>query len=115
MNDSGIRTPGFEARPVRPDLVQGTIHGNELYQYDYTPQQYDALTRLVAALANVFPQITLDVPRDANGAVRNTALTEAELARVRGLVGHWHVTENKIDPGPAFDWQRVLDGANRLR
>jgi N-acetyl-anhydromuramyl-L-alanine amidase AmpD len=29
------------------------------------------------------------------------------------LLGHWHVQKNKVDPGPAFDWDRVIEGAKR--
>ena len=28
-------------------------------------------------------------------------------------MAHWHVIKSKIDPGPAFDWDRVITGARR--
>jgi len=28
--------------------------------------------------------------------------------RWSGLVGHYHLTTSKVDPGPAFDWARLL-------
>ena len=31
-----------------------------------------------------------------------------------GILGHYHVQQNKVDPGPAFQWDRVVDGANEL-
>ena len=36
-------------------------------QYDFTPQQYDSLIKLTAALCTVLPSITCDYPRDERG------------------------------------------------
>ena len=40
-------------------------------------------------------------------------LPDAELAKYRGLLGHFHIQENKIDPGPAFQWDALVTGARR--
>lgn len=113
MGDGGIRTPGFVAIPARREPVIGAIHGKTLLQYDLTPQQYAALTKLTAAVSQVLPRIKLDVPRDANGRPRSDLVTAEEMKGYSGLIGHYHLTERKIDPGPAFDWDGVLDGARR--
>jgi len=42
-----------------------------------------------------------------DGKVVNHSLAEPELAVYQGLLGHYHVTANKSDPGPAFDWPRA--------
>lgn len=102
----GVETTKF--RPARPEKITGELHGERYWQYDFTSAQYDALLRLCAALSRVLPRLRLEAPRDVNGAVRRDALSEDELARFEGFLGHWHVTRNKIDPGPAFDWERVL-------
>ncbi len=101
-------------RPVRPEPVRGRIQDQDLLQYDFTPEQYDALIHLAAALARVFPNMPLEAPRGEDGRILDRALTPEALATFRGLLGHWHVTRNKIDPGPAFDWERVLRDARRL-
>jgi N-acetylmuramoyl-L-alanine amidase len=113
LGESGIRTVDFVARPAMPQLVRGVVQGRELYQYNYTPQQYESLIKLTAALCRVFPKLKCDAPRDENGAVINHVLNEDQYENFAGLLGHWHVTRNKIDPGPAFDWFRVLNGARR--
>jgi len=41
-------------------------------------------------------------------------MPEAEWATYGGLIGHYHLTESKVDPGPAFDWERVVRGAQEL-
>lgn len=110
MRETGIATPGFVARPARTDMVRGEIHGTTYHQYDFTDAQYEALIRLSAALVKIFPRMALEVPREGE-SVRSTALTPGELETFGGILGHWHVTTRKVDPGPAFDWNRLLEGA----
>lgn len=106
----GELPPDLEARPARPQLIQGEIHGMPLLQYDFTRPQYDSLVALTSTLCRVFPRLAPDAPRDANGAVRTDRLTAEEYAAHRGLIGHYHLTTSKIDPGPAFDWERLVAG-----
>ncbi len=108
VTESGVRRKGFVGRPARDALVRGRVQGDELAQYDFTPEQYDALARLAAALCRELPRIRPDAPRDASGRVRDTALSDGEWAGFQGILGHFHVQTNKVDPGPAFDWERVL-------
>ncbi len=52
----------------------------------YTDAQYDALTRLIKALLNTYPGLSPDA-----------------------IVGHNEVAPGrKTDPGPGFDWRRLL-------
>ncbi len=104
---------GFVGRPARPDLVLGTIQGIELAQYDFTPEQYAALARLTATLCVVFPRIRCDFPRDGAGHLQASKLPEAELRAFSGILGHYHIQTNKVDPGPAFDWDRYLAATRR--
>jgi len=113
MGDGGVRTPGFVGRPARPEPARGRVQGRELVQYDFTNEQYESLIRLTATLCRVFPRLACDAPRDARGMVIDRVLPDDGLATYRGLLGHWHITTNKIDPGPAFDWFRVINGARR--
>jgi len=108
-----LRTPGFVARPSRKELITGRINGRDLYQYDYTDEQYAALIKLTAALARIFPKMTLDAPRNPDGHVRMDVFSDEELDAYHGFMGHQHVTKAKVDPGPAFDWERVIQGARR--
>ena len=108
---TGIRTPGFVGRPARPEPVKGAVQGRELHQYDLTPQQYEALARLTAALCNVFPKLKCDFPKDANGRLVPGKLPDEELEHYQGVLGHFHIQTNKVDPGPAFQWEKVIHGA----
>ncbi|MDX2035881.1 MAG: peptidoglycan recognition family protein [Isosphaeraceae bacterium] len=112
---TSIRLPELDLRPARPRPVVGEIQGKRLEQYDLTPQQYAALIKLTAALTTIFPKITLDYPRDAAGKPIDRKLPDDQLRAYRGVLGHYHVQTNKVDPGPAFQWDTLIDGARALR
>jgi N-acetylmuramoyl-L-alanine amidase len=138
---SGIRTKDFNGRPARPELIKGIVQGKEYQQYDLTPQQYDSLIHLTAALCTAFPKITLDYPRqkpsfgpptpgvikdgpashpsalatlNEPGVLIPHALTSEQYEVYQGLLGHYHVQTDKQDPGPAFQWDTVINGARKL-
>jgi len=98
-------------RTARPGVIRGQIHGVRLYQRDFTDAQYDALVRLLAGLVRAFPLVRPETPRGADGRVLRSVLGPREQARAfRGVLAHYHLTRGKVDPGPAFDWRRVLGG-----
>ncbi|MEM1097257.1 MAG: N-acetylmuramoyl-L-alanine amidase [Planctomycetota bacterium] len=101
---------------ARPEPVTGTINGSTLEMYDLTNEQYDALIKLTAALCKIFPKIDNDYPRLPDGSVNPNELSDEEFADFAGLIGHFHETNVKTDPGPAFDWERLRQGvAKELR
>jgi N-acetyl-anhydromuramyl-L-alanine amidase AmpD len=100
---------------VRPALVRGSLQGQALVQYDYTAEQYAALAKLTAALARVFPKLTADFPHGRDGRLISQVLSEGKYASYRGVLGHFHVQENKVDPGPAFQWRKLFDAVKRER
>jgi len=108
-----VRTPDFVVRPSRPTPIAGQVHGRAYTMFDYTDEQYESLGRLLAALARALPALRLEVPRDPAGAVVTTTVDPSLLggASGPGVVGHFHVGGHKQDPGPAFDWERVLTSA----
>lgn len=114
LGDPGFQKPGFVGRPSRPEPVAGRIHGRELIQYDLTPEQYTALTHLTAALCKVFPKLKCDYPRDETGKLVTGKLPDDELQNYQGVLGHYHIQLNKVDPGPALQWDKVIEGARRL-
>eukprot|EP00808_Paulinella_micropora_P005529 g24530.t1 len=116
LNNFSLRkAPGtWSQAPCRPAPVRGTINDRTLLQYDFTNEQYVALAKLVAALALLFPRLHLRVPLDKRGAVPTRVLSDKELEAFSGVLGHWHIADNKVDPGPAFQWDWLMTEATRL-
>jgi N-acetylmuramoyl-L-alanine amidase len=114
FGDPHFRTPNFTGQPARNEPVRGKIQGDDLVQYDYTPEQYAALTKLTAALCRVFPKLKCQYPVDAAGKLIPQKLPDAVLKNYQGVLGHYHVQKNKNDPGPALDWERVIGGAQKI-
>jgi N-acetylmuramoyl-L-alanine amidase len=113
MKVTGVRTQDFVGRPIRSKPVTGRIQGGTLVQYDLTVQQYAALTKLTAALCKTFPKMNCDYPKDKAGKLVDGVLSKGDWDGFGGILGHYHVQKNKIDPGPAFQWDRVIQGARR--
>ncbi|HEX8521157.1 MAG TPA: N-acetylmuramoyl-L-alanine amidase [Tepidisphaeraceae bacterium] len=108
-----IRKPG-PYYPSRNEKVTGTIQQQNLEMYDLTDAQYDSLTKLTATLCSVLPKITCDYPREPDGKVVNHVLTQSQWENYQGLMGHFHVQNDKSDPGPAFNFERIRAGAWKL-
>ena len=51
-------------RPARPAPVEARIHDQDLRMYDFTQDQYEALSHLLATLSAVLPRIRLRYPTE---------------------------------------------------
>lgn len=111
VGGGGVRSVG-PFRPARPGPIVGTIQGQTLEMQDFTREQYAALVKLTSALCTILA-IPCDYPRDEQGHLVTGVLPPDRLASYRGLLGHFHVQQNKVDPGPAFEWDRVIDDSRR--
>ena len=86
------------------------INGFWTKAWGYTDPQYQALLELLSVLTSKL-DIKPFVPMDEKREVIPTMLMDA--AGFEGILGHFHITENRWDPGPAFDWSRVQAGLAR--
>jgi N-acetyl-anhydromuramyl-L-alanine amidase AmpD len=111
---STLFNSSIELRPIRNEPVIGSVQGQTLKQYDLTPQQYDALAKLTATLCTVFPKIRCDYPRDDAGKLITSQLPNDAYDHYEGLLGHYHVQKEKTDPGPAFQWDRLVETSKKL-
>ena len=113
------------ARGMR-DIYQGKINGAVKTMLGYTEPQYETIIALIKALIspvqvpNEEPWIPLKTvsencfpPISESGEVINRLLRDS--IGFKGFLGHYHCSANKWDPGPAFDWMRVLSGIKGKR
>jgi N-acetylmuramoyl-L-alanine amidase len=111
---AGILTTNFVGHPARPDPIHGNIQGHDLVQYDFTPEQYAALIKLTATLCRIFPKIKCQYPTNDSGQLITAKLPDEMLTNYEGILGHYHIQTDKVDPGPAFQWATVIEGARKI-
>lgn len=89
------------------ETVEGRINRSTKESFVYTEPQYTAFCALLKKLNEVigFPLI---YPQNENGGVVITRLDPP--GDFSGFCGHWHVQAGKWDPGPGFDWAKVMEG-----
>jgi len=82
------------------------INNNTIKSFDYTPAQYDSFRRLARELLKLFPNLPADYPQSSPGEQMWNTLPNASVERERyaGYIGHYHLTQQKWDPGP-FDFK----------
>ena len=85
---SGCRStsarPTSSAAPPGPSWSSARSAAVTQRQYDYTPQQYEALVKLTAGLCTVLPKIERDYPRDEQGKLIAETLSQAAVGEVPG-------------------------------
>jgi hypothetical protein len=89
--------PHAYPRKQYTDMLHGVTHRDFL---TFLPAQVESTYRL-CLFVNVLLGIPFTIPLDVSGVkARRGILSKAELDVHRGLVGHYMITEKKIDPSP---------------
>ncbi|MSQ81476.1 MAG: hypothetical protein EXR77_00965 [Myxococcales bacterium] len=92
-------------------VFEATINGEPWRSIGYTDAQYDALVKLLRGLKQLFSKIVLMPPIGPDKQVLMEQ-TEIDLEKC-GIFGHFHLNAQKIDPGPGFEWTRLIADLNR--
>jgi N-acetyl-anhydromuramyl-L-alanine amidase AmpD len=82
------------------------IHGHIYQCFQYTPGQMDAMQALVKAVNRALPNVPLEYPQDTPGHQAWGELPN--VAQFAGVLGHYHTTRRKWDPGP-FDFKALCE------
>jgi N-acetylmuramoyl-L-alanine amidase len=104
---SGKYGPKRDVKPCK-------INGNTILAFDYTPAQYDSFTKLARALQRLLPNLPAEFPQGSAGVQSWDTLPPSASFSFSGYIGHYHLTNQKWDPGP-FDFKdfcRKLRGQN---
>ena len=86
---------------INRDIARVQIHRSNYEMWAYTPGQYGAMFALGKALSKILPNLPQVFP-EYNGYILPTWM--AEPRGFAGYLGHYHVTNQKWDPG-AFDFK----------
>ena len=96
-------------RPSRNELVVGTIQGKQI---EAIRLHSPAIRGAREARGHALQALSEDparLPARRNGALIPHKLPDADYARYQGILGHYHVQTNKVDPGPAFQWEQFIE------
>lgn len=88
------------ARGVVRDVYVDTIRGRRVRMVDFTEAQHQALFALVSRWCDEH-RIPRRVPTEPDGSLMRRQMTDDELSRFRGVIGHFHCHPTKNDPGTA--------------
>jgi len=96
----GFRTKGQKVPNRGKDRIldEERIHGVKLMCARFFPCQIDSIAALTRVLCSELG-IPLDFPREVNGDIAFRALTKEERRAFKGVIGHFHKTRQKYDPG----------------
>lgn len=101
------RDPSYYSRKgQKRDKTTVRIHGHIYQCFQYTPGQIDAMFALAKALNRALPNVPLEYPQDTPGHQAWGEIPNA--AQFAGILGHYHTTRRKWDPGP-FDFQSLCE------
>jgi N-acetyl-anhydromuramyl-L-alanine amidase AmpD len=93
----------YRERRQKRDITTCRIHGHTYLAFDYTAQQYDALKALARGLVRALPNLPAEYPQLSPGYQSWGVLPGVN--GYSGLLGHYHTTTRKWDPGP-FDFKK---------
>lgn len=86
------------------DIKLCKINGNTMKAFDYTKEQYESLGKLVRELRKLLPNLPTEFPQSSPGVQSWATLPRSASFNFSGYLGHYHLTEQKWDPGP-FDFK----------
>lgn len=96
----------YRKKNQKREMTTVRIHGHVYQCFQFTPPQIDAMHALVKAVNRALPNVPLEYPQDSPGHQAWGELPN--VAQFAGILGHYHTTRRKWDPGP-FDFQALCE------
>lgn len=107
------RDPTYYSRKrQKRDVTTCRIHGHTYLAFDYTEAQYEALRALARGLVKALPNMPAEYPQDSPGYQSWGVLQGVH--GFAGILGHYHTTRRKWDPGP-FDFKKFCESIRGRR
>jgi hypothetical protein len=93
-------------RLLHPIVGPTKINGAHIRSYGPTPAAMESVVLVSSALMSAYPAIPRSVASTFEG---RPIMGIAHEPRLYGLVGHYHWDAQRLDPGPGFDWQGLVN------
>jgi hypothetical protein len=93
------------------DVKPCKVNGHTILAFDYTKAQYESFVKLCRALTRLLPNLPAEFPQASPGVPSWDTLPYGATFGFSGYIGHYHLTNQKWDPGP-FDFK---DFCRKLR
>jgi len=103
------KEPNYYAKTGGRDVKPCKVNNHTIKSFDFTRAQYDAMKRLCRALLRLLPNLPAEYPQSSPGVQSWNTIGYGGISRFSGYVGHYHLTDNKWDPGP-FDFKDFCQG-----
>jgi N-acetyl-anhydromuramyl-L-alanine amidase AmpD len=97
--------PHLEKLTLRRPIATFQLRGRTIRSRGPTSAQQTSLTAVCKALVRTFPTIKRKVPRDGAGKVMFDTLENP--THFSGILGHFHTSPTRWDPGPGIDWDAL--------
>jgi N-acetyl-anhydromuramyl-L-alanine amidase AmpD/murein DD-endopeptidase MepM/ murein hydrolase activator NlpD len=108
VNHAGGKPPAEGSQGERRMSETIEINNVQWQSWGYTDAQYRALIALLKKLASILPKLKLMAPLGEDNSPI-WSVVEKYNPDI-GIYGHLHLTAEKFDPGPGFDWHRLIYG-----
>lgn len=99
----------YSKRGQSRDVKPCKINGHTIRSYDFTKAQYREFAKLCRALTRLLPNIPPEFPQASPGVQSWSTIARGVSDRFAGYIGHYHLTDQKWDPGP-FDFKLFCAG-----
>ena len=122
-NPVNVKAKSYNRLKVARTIERGVIQGKNREMLGYFDAQFDTFVALLKALTSPVPGyadpgLTDWIPLRRFGNNRFAPPSEngvdvidhlvSGIEKFEGMIGHYHCNPEKMDPGPAFDWHRIL-------
>ncbi|MBA2540356.1 MAG: N-acetylmuramoyl-L-alanine amidase [Deltaproteobacteria bacterium] len=104
-----FKEPNYYAKKGGRDVKPCKINNHTIKSFDFTRAQYDSMKRLSRALLRLLPNLPAEYPQSSPGVQTWNTVGYGGMSRFNGYLGHYHLTDNKWDPGP-FDFKDFCQG-----
>ena len=117
MTKRTLQEKGFKGRKLKRELDRYRFEnpssqkiGHKVQRcWGYSQEQYTSLILLLRLFVREL-KLEKSFPMGKNGRVIPRLLEEDDLKELKGFVGHYHISDQRWDPGPALNWERILSG-----